>query len=172
MFLMVNLQRIIRLEPRDLDPELDKIISTKLSRMMKGTCSGENGYIIDIIDVTDIGDGLILDTNGEVEFPVKYTALIFKPRKGDVMDGVVSNINMNSIVVTVGPQKVMIAHSSMPNNIEYDQYTKVYKTPDMNLMIKEDDEIRFRIIGVNILASEITCAGTIDEPYLGPINQS
>ena len=115
---------------------------------------------------------MVLDTNGEVEFQVKYTALIFKPCKGDVMDGVVSSVTQNSIVITVGPQKVMIAHSSMPNEIEYDSYAKVYKTPDMNLMIKEDDEIRFRIIGVNILASEITCAGTIDEPYLGPINTS
>ena len=169
---MVNLERLIKLEPRDLDPELDKIISGKLSRMMKGTCSGDNGYIVDIIDILEIGDGMILDTNGEVEFPVRYTALIFKPRKGDVMDGVVTSINQNCIVVTVGPQKVMIAHSSMPSDIEYDPSSKVYKTPDMNLMIKEDDEIRFRIIGVNILASEITCAGTIDEQYLGPIDQN
>mmetsp|Transcript_9747 Transcript_9747/g.9582 ORF Transcript_9747/g.9582 Transcript_9747/m.9582 type:complete len:92 (-) Transcript_9747:28-303(-) len=86
------------------------------------------------------------------------------------MDGIVTSVTQNSIIVTVGPQKVMIAHSSMPSNIEYDPSSKVYKTPEMDIIIKEDDEIRFRIIGVSFLASEITCAGSIDEPYLGPIN--
>jgi DNA-directed RNA polymerase II subunit RPB7 len=111
---------------------------------------------------------LVLDTSGEVEFNVKYTALVFKPKKGDVLDGLVTNVNQNSIVVSVGPQSVMIAHSSMPSNMDYDPYTNSYKSPDME-MIKEDQEIRFRVIGVNILANEISWAGTIDEPFLGPI---
>ena len=170
MFLMVTLEKSLKIEPKDLDANLEEIIAKKLCRVAKGTCNGENGYIIDIIDVTDIGDGLVLDTSGDVQFNVKYTALVFKPKKGDVLDGVVTNVNQNSIVVSVGPQSVMIAHSSMPSDIEYDPFTKSYKSADMqSVVIQEDNEIRFRVIGVNILANEITCAGTIDEPFLGPI---
>ena len=165
---MVTLEKPLKVEPKDLDANLEDIISKKLCRISKGTCNGDNGYIIDIIDVTDIGDGVVLDTSGDVQFTVKYTALVFKPKKGDVLDGVVTNVNQNSIVVSVGPQSVMIAHSSMPNSMEYDPYTNTYKSPDMEI-IQEDNEIRFRVVGVNILANEITCAGTIDEQFLGPI---
>ena len=162
---MVTLDKTIKIEPKDLDANLEDVIAKKLWRVTKGTWNGKNGYIIDIIEVSSIDDGIVLDTSGDVQFNVKYTALVFKPKKGDVLDGVVTNVNQNSIVVSVGPQSVMIAHSSMPTGLEFDPYTKSYKSTDMETVIQEENEIRFRVVGVNVLANEITCAGTIDEPY-------
>ena len=165
----VSLEKTIKIEPKDLDANLDDVIAKKLCRVTKGTWNGKNGYIIDIIEVSSMDDGIVLDTSGDVQFNVVYSALVFKPKKGDVLDGVVTNVNQNSIVVSVGPQSVMIAHSSMPSGLEFDPYTKSYKSADMETVIQEDNEIRFRVVGVNVLANEITCAGTIDEPFLGLI---
>ena len=169
MFLMVSLDRLLLIEPKELNANLQEAITKKLCRVTKGTCSAETGYIIDIIDVQEIGDGLVLDTSGDVQFNIKYTALVFLPKKGDVYDGVVSNISQNSIIVSVGPQTVVIAESLMPSNVKYDPFQKCYKSEDMTTMIEKDSEIRFRLIGVSSNASEITCAGTINEPYLGPL---
>ena len=165
----VSLEKTIKIDPKDLDANLDDVIAKKLCRVTKGTWNGKNGYIIDIIEVSSIDDGIVLDTSGDVQFNVVYTDLVFKPKKGDVLDGVVTNVNQNSIVVSVGPQSVMIAHSSMPSGLEFDPYTKSYKSADMETVIQEDNEIRFRVVGVNVLANEITCTGTIDEPFLGLI---
>ncbi|CAI2376182.1 unnamed protein product [Moneuplotes crassus] len=167
---MLEIDRLVRVAPHELHPDLGEVMFHKLRKMMIGTCTVDKGYCLDVISVGYIGDGTILDTFGEIEFPVKYTALLFKPFRGDVLDGTVTKVTPSNIIVTFGPQEIMITHSCMPAGCEYDPSTNVYKTPEMDLMIREEDEVRFRIIGVNFICAQLTCAGTMDEPYLGLIN--
>ena len=58
-----------------------------------GTCSGEFGYIIAVINVIDIGKGMVLVGSGQAEFITRYRAIVYKPFKGEVVDAVVNNVN-------------------------------------------------------------------------------
>ena len=67
----------------------------KLLSDVEGTCSGQYGYIICVLDhqKIDIGAGKIVPGVGLAEFTVKYQAIIFKPFKGEVVDATVSTVN-------------------------------------------------------------------------------
>jgi len=67
----------------------------KLLSDVEGTCSGQYGYIICVLDhqKIDIGAGKIVPGVGLAEFDVKYQAIIFKPFKGEVVDATVSTVN-------------------------------------------------------------------------------
>lgn len=67
------------------------VVDTPLSSI--GTCSGEFGYIIAVINVIDIGKGMVLVGSGQAEFITRYRAIVFKPFKGEVVDAVVNNVN-------------------------------------------------------------------------------
>ena len=53
--------------------------------------------------IEETSDGRIQDTSGEVLYRVKFKALVMKPFEGEVLDGVVSEVNSNGFMVQSGP---------------------------------------------------------------------
>ena len=68
-------------------------LESKLYADVEGTCSGQFGYIIAVVSILDIGKGMVLSGSGQAEFITRYRAIVFKPFKGEVVDGVVNNVN-------------------------------------------------------------------------------
>lgn len=77
---------------------MSQFLESKLYSDVEGTCSGRFGYIIAVVSVLDIGKGMVLPGSGQAEFVTRYRAIVFKPFKGEVVDGVVANVNKASIV--------------------------------------------------------------------------
>jgi DNA-directed RNA polymerase II subunit RPB7 len=67
-------------------------LEEKLYADVEGTCSGQFGYIIAVVSVLDVGKGVVLPGSGLAEFVTRYRAIVFKPFKGEVVDGVVDNV--------------------------------------------------------------------------------
>lgn len=70
-----------------------QFLESKLYSDVEGTCSGQFGYIIAVVSILDIGKGMVLGGSGQAEFVTRYRAIVFKPFKGEVVDGVVNNVN-------------------------------------------------------------------------------
>merc|ERR1739838_536830 len=51
--------------------------------------------------IDSIGDGEILPGRGFCRFPIKYKAIVFRPFKGEVVDGVVTQVNKVGLMVDV-----------------------------------------------------------------------
>lgn len=68
-------------------------LESKLYADVEGTCSGQFGYIIAVVSILDIGKGMVLPGSGQAEFITRYRAIVFKPFKGEVVDGVVHTVN-------------------------------------------------------------------------------
>lgn len=68
-------------------------LESKLYSDVEGTCVGGFGYIIAVVSILDIGKGMVLSGSGQAEFVTRYRAIVFKPFKGEVVDGVVNNVN-------------------------------------------------------------------------------
>ena len=63
----------------------------------------------------DISDGRIQDTSGEVIYKVRFTAVVFKPFKGEILDGVVTHVDSNGFMLESGPLKSFV--STMVNEL-------------------------------------------------------
>lgn len=86
-------------------------LENKLYSDVEGTCSGRYGYIISVINLKDIGRGTIISGSGmagQAEFVTRYTAIVFKPFKGEVVDGVVGNVTkVRPAILPSGKQLLM-----------------------------------------------------------------
>jgi DNA-directed RNA polymerase subunit E'/Rpb7 len=54
-------------------------------------------------------DGRIQDTSGEVLYRVKFKALVMKPFKGEVLEGIVTEVHSNGFMVQSGPLESFVA---------------------------------------------------------------
>ena len=91
--LQKELTHTILLHPSYFGPRMLQFLESKLYADVEGTCSGAFGYIIAVVSILDIGKGMVISGSGQAEFITRYRAIVFKPFKGEVVDGVVNNVN-------------------------------------------------------------------------------
>ena len=87
-----------------------QFLESKLYSDVEGTCSGQFGYIIAVVSMSDIGNGIVLPGSGQAEFVARYRAIVFKPFKGEVVDGVVNNVTkVRQFTFFKGPKTLIIS---------------------------------------------------------------
>ncbi|OMJ27511.1 DNA-directed RNA polymerase II subunit rpb7 [Smittium culicis] len=129
-----------------------QFVTEKLYQDVEGSCTGRFGYIVTVLALVEIGVGTILPGNGSAEFKVKYSAIVYKPYKGQVVDGVVNNVNK------LIPADMKFDPNGNPPN---------YHSEDQK--IEKGTPVRLKIVGTRVDATEIFVIGTIKEDYLGVI---
>lgn len=82
-YFLKDLSLTITLHPSFFGPRLREYLKLKLLADVEGTCSGQYGYIVCVLDSSkvDIGAGKIISGRGHAEFEVKYKAIVWRPFK-------------------------------------------------------------------------------------------
>lgn len=86
-----KLTKTLPLHPSYFTPALPAYLEKLLHESVEGTCSGKLGYIIAVIKILDSGRGKVVE--GGAEFKITYTAIVYRPFRGEVVDGVVGSVN-------------------------------------------------------------------------------
>lgn len=156
------------LPPSILSRNLKNIIKAKLLAKVQGSVSEKYGYVICVINIGDIPNGVIMDTTGDLLFTVSYKAVVMKPFKGEVCEGVITKLDQFGIHVSVGPMTVYISNSDFPPHFTYNDVNKIYVSSKSE-KLAIDKEVRFRINGIQYVGKEFKPKGTMSENYLGPL---
>jgi hypothetical protein len=69
----ITITKKIILEDKYLDSDIVKHIQNKVSETMKGECSYEHGYVLDVVSVNKIISNIILSSSAEAAFADKHT---------------------------------------------------------------------------------------------------
>eukprot|EP00667_Euglena_gracilis_P022382 EG_transcript_24901 len=170
MFFLVNMTRIIRLEPRYLDANLLATVLAKLNAQVEGTCSGEYGYVICVTAVNHVDKPVVHD-DGTVSFKVQFQAIVCRPFRGEVVDAVVTQVNKLGIFAEFGPVNAFVSRHQMSSDMDFDEQSipQKYVSREHKLAIKKGDELRMRIIGMSVNAQQLCVVGSIKEDFMGPL---
>ena len=169
MFFHVSLQHEILLHPVYFGANLHATVKQKLFSEVEGKCTGKYGFVIAVTSIDNIGAGYILPSQGFVEYPVKYQAIVFRPFKGQVLDAEVTQINKVGLFTEIGPLSCFISKHSIPSDMEFDHAScpPSYKNKDEDVVIQKGDFIRIKIMGTRVDANDIFAIGSLMDDYLG-----
>ncbi|KAI7840222.1 hypothetical protein COHA_006004 [Chlorella ohadii] len=164
VFYLVELQKELEVAPRFFGPKLREEIDRRLRQEVRwaveGTCNGKYGFVLSVLNVIDTGKGLVREGTGSAVFDLKYSCICFKPFKGEVLDVVVTSVN-----------KVFVSNHLIPETFEFNTaHEPCYQTADGEQKIVPGSEVRLRIVGTRVDASDIFAVGSIKEDYLGVIS--
>jgi DNA-directed RNA polymerase II subunit RPB7 len=169
MFFLLNMERIVTLPPQHFGSQLRETLRKQLVREVEGTCSGKHGYIVCVTSILDSGKGRVQVATGKATFRMKYQCVAFRPFKGEVVDCVVSQINKMGFFADAGPFAIFVSSNLIPEDYEFtsgDQGPS-FISGDQDVAIVRNCEVRVRIVGTRVDATEIFGIGTIKEDYLG-----
>ncbi|KAG8933724.1 DNA-directed RNA polymerase II subunit [Tulasnella sp. 417] len=169
MFFVKELTHRILLHPSYFGPQMEKFLENKLYADVEGTCSGAYGYIIAVLSIVDIGQGNVLSGTGQAEFITVYRAIVFKPFKGEVVDGIVGEVNKMGFFVEVGPLNVFVSNHLIDPEMKFDPNSNPPSYASQDQIIERDTHVRLKIVGTRVDATEIFAIGTIKEDHLGVV---
>ncbi|CAD5235556.1 unnamed protein product [Bursaphelenchus xylophilus] len=169
MFFHLSLEHEISLHPKYFGPNLMESVKQKLFKEVEGTCKGKYGSIIAVTTIDNIGHGTIQPGSGFAIYPVRYKAIVFRPFQGQVIDGVVRQVNKMGIFCDIGPLSCFVSQYTIPPDMKYDDGapTPCYRTADDSMQIKVDDEIRVKILNIREDANDLSVLATLMDDYLG-----
>ena len=119
MFYVKVLEHEIELEPIHFGSKLKATIVRLLKEEVEGLALAEYGFVVNVIEVKEdqIKSGIIEDDTGNVIFNVKYTALLLRPFKNEVVDATVGQCNELGFFAYVGPLRIFVSKHSMPEDM-------------------------------------------------------
>ncbi|EFN54224.1 hypothetical protein CHLNCDRAFT_36106 [Chlorella variabilis] len=171
MFYLIELYKELEVHPRFFGPKLREEIERRLRQEVEGTCNGRYGFILSVMGVLDTGKGLIREGSGSAVFNLKYKCICMKPFKGQVMDVVVTSVNKMGFFAEAGPLQVFVSNHLIPEGFEFNTaHEPCYQTADGEQKIVPGSEVRLRIVGTRVDASDIFAVGSIKEDYLGVVS--
>ena len=94
------LETNLRIDPKEINSNLENTIRTKLKETLEGLCF-EDGYIIkDSITIIKRSIGGIQTRNNQsqIKYHINYKASVVSPNNGDIIETHVNNINKMGVV--------------------------------------------------------------------------
>jgi len=170
MFFVLEREKELNLHPRFFGAKLLDRLTEQLRAEVEGSCDGEYGYVVAVLQITNKSKGNLKDTTGFASYDVTYNCLVLRPFKNEVMDTLVTSVNKMGFFAEAGPLQIFVSSHLIPEDFEYSQLDEpAFVSGDEEVRIQAGTEVRLRIVGTRTDASEIFCVGSIKDNYLGVV---
>ncbi|KAK3623620.1 DNA-directed RNA polymerase II subunit [Elasticomyces elasticus] len=171
MFFVKTLQDTLPLHPSYFGAHARQYITDLLYTRNEGRNTGVM-IILAIIDIDDISEPKIIPGTGMAEYNVSYRAIIWRPYKGEVVDGLVSNVVGTGFFVAVGGLNVFVSKAMIPTELKYTvEGSTPSFTDNIDQTIERGSQVRLRIKGIRGEMGQMYAIGSIREDFLGVLMQ-
>lgn len=156
---MVILNDKISLEPKYFDKNIENHLLNKLKKKLIGSCSLDEGYIIKIKKIINIGENIITSANSITVFDLTFDAETLKPHVGLVLCGKIwKNFEEGIFMNILNKMKIVILKESLTKqNFEYRNNCFCRNNLELNI----GDEIDVEILMINYDKNNFRCIGKL-----------
>ena len=113
MFFVAHRVRECTLHPSFFDSAADKQVRDRLYEDMEGKVEGTE-MIVQIIEVDEISEPVLVPGTGMAKYTLSYRAIVWRPFRGEVVDGMVTSVVNNGFFVDVGALSVFVSKAVRP----------------------------------------------------------
>ena len=148
-----------------------KTISARiiLAEDYEGIITRDYGFIIAVVDVLDVGPGLIIPGNANTFHECEFTILTFKPSISEVIEGSIVEIVDFGAFIRLGPLDGLVHVSQICDDyIAYETVGNRFIGKETGKILEVNDLVRARIIAVSLGTGRSGKLGlTMRQKFLG-----
>lgn len=169
MFYVAEVEDHVRVEPRHFGLATKDAVSEQLQESYVKTMHKELGFVISVIGVADVGEGVIIPGDGAAYYKSKFTVLVWRPELHELVPGTIKEITNFGAFMQIGPTQGMI-HISQT----MEDFVSLSKTGNLQGKVSKrslnvGDNCLARIVAVSYKAGEPKIGLTMRQPGLGKI---
>ncbi len=169
MFYILKVQDHVRVEPKHFGLPTKEAVERQLNESHINTMNKELGYVISVINVEAIEDGIIIPGDGAAFYKSIFNLLVWRPELHELVYGIINEITTFGAFMQIGPIQGMI-HISQTME-DYVSLTKAGtlsgKSTKRNL--SKGDKCLARIVAISFKGESPKIGLTMRQPGLGKI---
>jgi len=165
----VSLQTKVEIPPFLFGKKKEESARIILSDEYEGIITRDYGFIIAIVDVVDVGLGIIIPGNANTFHNVEFSILTFRPKLGEVVEGEVVELVDFGSFVRLGPLDGLVHVSQICDDyISFEQVGNRFIGKETGKILEVNNDVRAKIIAVSLGTGRSGKLGlTMRQKFLG-----
>ena len=108
MFYILDVEDHVRVEPKHFGLLTNEAIEKQLNKDFVDSVSKEFGYVVAVLGVGEIEDGVIISGDGAAYYNSKFKLLVWRPELHELVYGTISEITNFGAFIQIGQARGMI----------------------------------------------------------------
>ena len=169
MFYFAEVDDHVRVEPKLFGLPTMEAVDKQLRETYHDHYDKEMGKVISVIDVLNVGEGILIPGDGAAYYKTKFILLIWKPEVHELVYGVISEITSFGAFISLGPMRGMIHISQTMEDYVSFSKTNTLLGKASKRILKQGDLCVARVIAISHKGNEPKIGLTMRQPGLGKI---
>lgn len=149
MFYKIKTKDYIRVPPHMFNLSKQEAILANVKSSYEGYISKELGFVINVLDVAEVKEGVIVPGDGAGYYETTFELLTFKPEVNELVYGKIRDITDFGAFMDLGGTEGMVHISQSMDDFVSFSKDKVLQGKKTGQSIKVGDKCRARIIAVS-----------------------
>jgi DNA-directed RNA polymerase subunit E' len=149
MFYKATIKDHIRVPPDIFTSQREKAVTTRIRTDYEGYISSKLGFVIDVVKVTDIQEGIIVPGDGAAYYEATFELLTYRPEMQEVVLTKVRDIAEFGAFMTLGPADGMIHISQTMDDYVSFSKDKVLSGKESSRALRVNDKCRARVVALS-----------------------
>lgn len=169
MFYLIEVDDYVRVEPKLFGLPTEEAVDKQLKETYSNYYNKEWGKVITVIEILNIGDGVIIPGDGAVYYNSTFKLLVWRPVLQELVFGSIAEITSFGAFINMGVLQGMIHISqTMDDFVSFNKTNALSgKTSKRNL--KGDDLCIARIVAISHKGEDPKIGLTMRQPGLGKL---
>ncbi len=169
MFYLTTVQDHVRVEPKLFGLPTSESVDKQLRETYTNYYDKEIGKVVSIVEVLDVGEGVIIPGDGAAYYNCTFKLLAFKPELQELVYGKIDEITNFGAFIDLGAIKGMIHISQTMNDYVSFSGEKSLSGKQSKRVLKTGDLCLARVVAISHKGNEPKIGLTMRQPGLGKI---
>ena len=169
MFYLVEVEDHIRVEPKHFGLATKEAVEQQLNDSYVDNVSKDLGFVISVVNVDEVGEGIITPGDGAAYYNSKFQVLTWKPELHELVYGTIKEITNFGAFMEIGPTQGLIHISqTMEDYVSLNKTGTLFgKATKRSLGI--GDNCVARVVAISYKAGDPKIGLTMRQPGLGKL---
>lgn len=169
MFYLLDVEDHVRVKPKHFGLPTDEAVETQLKETYVDKVTKELGFIISVVKVHSVTDGVIIPGDGAAFYRSVFTLLVWKPELHELVYGTIADIANFGAFLQIGPAQGMIHISqTMEDYVSFTKSGTLSGKANKRTLSKDDDCLA-RVVAISFKSGEPKIGLTMRQPGLGKL---
>jgi len=169
MFYLTEVEDHIRVEPKLFGLPTIEAVENQLRETYADYYDKELGKVVMVVDVSEVGEGVIIPGDGAVYYNSKFKLLVWKPELQELVYGTISEIATFGAFMNLGVTRGMIHISQTMNDYVSFSKSNALMGKASKRSLKEGDLCLARIVAISHKGGALKMSLTMRQPGLGKL---
>lgn len=169
MFYVVEIEDYIRVIPEYFAMPVKEAVAKQLQQIYTNYISKDFGIVVDVLDVSDVSEGIIIPCDGAAYYKSDFKLLVFKPELQELVFGKIKEIANFGAFMDIGCTEGMIHISQTMDDYVSFNKSNALTGKNSKRSLHKGDVCLARVVAVSYKTEQPKIGLTMRQPGLGKL---